>query len=454
MVWALLRPVTGNWNAASTSTAVFFFVCQVYSPIGEWLRPYVPLRTAAAMFVAVALLAAVAFGRRARAPFPAIALAVVIVALAWRVAAPVWDSALVAANDSLERPEDATAPFREPRAQFPDVYYIIADGLTRPDVLQSKFGVDVSSIVHRFRSAGMSVPGRSRSNYAQTYLSMASSLNGEYIDPAIAASWGPTDRRPLDRLVQRAEMIRRFRRAGYEFVMVGSDSTISAHHPLADRCVCPLPSGPTELESVLLAATPFGDLLDADDAAQRGHWNHVTRSFASVEAIRSDRPLLLFAHFMVPHPPFVFSRTGAYAPLLSTLDLSDGDAFPGGPVEYRRGYAAQAAYTLDRLALLVERLMARPRRPVIVIHGDHGSGLGMVHDSFERTDWEERFAIFSAYGGPDRVRPPPDDITPVNALRWAYGEATQSPWAARANRSLASTYGRPYELVDIQFASQ
>src|SRR5439155_22138158 len=141
--------------------------------------------------------------------------------------------------------------------------------------------------------------------------------------------------------------------------------------------------------------------------------------------------------------PFVFAAAGSYKPAGSRFSERDGNQFPGTREEYRGGYAAETRFVLDRLVTLADHLMHRPRRPILVIHGDHGSALGMVHGSMDRTDWTERLAIFSAYGGPEGTPAPPDDITPVNALRWAYAAATNSGWLPLPNRSYVSLYLRP-----------
>jgi hypothetical protein len=446
----VVRPFCGNWEASCAAAAIALLGYPFYPVIvGPLALPGGWAHVAAALFLLMLVVLGVIYGRAMKPPLPAAALVILAIAVGWTVVPPVFRNWAPYRAIAHVLHAGSEAPATVTAGSLPDVYYVITDGLASPDVLDSRFGVDTTAAAGRLRQLSVTVTTRSRSNYAQTYLSLASSLSGQYIDPSIASALHTRDRRPLDDLIKQGEMLARFRALGYEFVMVGSDTTMTAGHPLADRCFCPLPSGPTELEYVLLAASPLGDLVGADGATQRAHWAHVRNAFDYLEAVRSTKPLLVFAHVIAPHPPFVFAADGSFSPALSRFSEKDGDQFPGTREEYRAGYAAEARFVLDRLVTLAGRLMRRPRRPILVIHGDHGSALGMVHGSIDRTDWTERLAIFSAYGGPAGTPPPPEDISPVNALRWAYSAATLSNWSPLPNRSYVSIYRRPYDLVEV-----
>ena len=68
---------------------------------------------------------------------------------------------------------------------LPDIYYIIVDGYARQDVLHELYGFDNDEFIDSLRSRGFYVADQSRSNYSQTMLSLASSLNMSYIDDLV-----------------------------------------------------------------------------------------------------------------------------------------------------------------------------------------------------------------------------------------------------------------------------
>ena len=87
------------------------------------------------------------------------------------------------------------------RCTPPDIYYIILDGYGRSDVLKNEYGYDNSDFLNALRDLGFTVSECSQSNYAQTQMSLASSLNFNYID-VLSDRFvpGSDDRTGLDRI--------------------------------------------------------------------------------------------------------------------------------------------------------------------------------------------------------------------------------------------------------------
>jgi hypothetical protein len=451
----VFRPFSGTWRASAVATALFTLFFEFYGPIANRLYASgggrTPVVVVAAVFLGITAGMSIVWGRRLRPPFGIVAMTMLIASAAISSAGPLVRHAVVrgvAAAPWVPDLMEASPRDRRPRPAPPDVYLVILDGLARRDVLRERFNVPTAPALEHFRRLGVALPARARSNYVQTYLSLASSLNGRYIDSSIVANTSVQDRQPLQELIDESAIVRRFRAAGYEYLMVASDAAMTSRHALADRCFCVLPAGPTELEYVLLAGTPVGDLVDVDYAALRTHWRYVRDQFATLESVSGSRPLLVFAHILVPHPPFVFDADGSFAPVGDRFSMLDGTQFPGTRAEYIEGYARQARYALARLEVLFDRLLARPRRPVVVVQSDHGSALDLVHTDITAAGWSERLRIFSAFAAPDGVELPPEDITPVNAFSWAYAAATGTHWAPLPNRSYISTYQRPYDFIE------
>ena len=69
-----------------------------------------------------------------------------------------------------------------PLGYAPDIYYIILDAYGREDVLMEMFNYDNTSFLRFLESKGFYVAECSQSNYAQTMLSLTSSLNFDYLD--------------------------------------------------------------------------------------------------------------------------------------------------------------------------------------------------------------------------------------------------------------------------------
>ena len=80
--------------------------------------------------------------------------------------------------------------------EAPDIYYIILDGFARSDVLQGTYGIDNGEFLRELETLGFTIADESHSNYIQTTLSLASTLNLGYLDE-VATMVGPEANRRL-----------------------------------------------------------------------------------------------------------------------------------------------------------------------------------------------------------------------------------------------------------------
>lgn len=108
--------------------------------------------------------------------------------------------------------------------QSPDIYYIILDGFARSDTLQNLYGYDNSDFLQGLEDRGFYIAAQSYSNYSQTRLSLASSMNLRYLDGLVAYS-GENKSIPLpaQQIIQNSLVEQRFRKMGYEMISFKSD---------------------------------------------------------------------------------------------------------------------------------------------------------------------------------------------------------------------------------------
>lgn len=446
----LLRRITGDVRFASVAGTFFFVILGLFPFLftGEDAYSW-PLY---AGFLAASVAMALGLARLLDGLVGVVISWVLGVVVMWTAISAYATSAAVwpeppwrdQVDQLIARAESITV--HAPRKQ-PDIYYIVLDGLARVDVLESMYGLQARQSVGELEALGVQIPRRSRSNYAQTQLSLASALNIQYLDELAAVMGDRFDRRPLIRLIADAGAVTALRRRGYDVVVVKSGTSIGTHRESGCR-FSNLPPGPTELELALLKRLPVPNSF-FHRATLRAHRHQVMRSFDAIEDAASDRPMLVVAHVVSPHPPFVIGEDGNERLGQDYFTFIDGDAFPGSRGQYIAGYRAQAAFVLRRIARVVQRIVARSPGSYIIIHSDHGPGLGLVNTDAERTDAFERLSIFSAYYAGGDVAPVPDTMSPVNALRWALRHALDADVPLLEDRSYLSDYLHPYRLTEI-----
>jgi hypothetical protein len=329
----------------------------------------------------------------------------------------------------------------------PDIYYIIVDGYARADVLEEFYGYDNSDFLDFLAARGFYVPQYSYSNYPQTYLSLASSLNMSYLDD-IGAAMGESshDRRPLRYLIDHNSVAQLLRRAGYRFVFLASAYSATRGNPQADVCYCQT-YGLSEFENVLLTPTPFW-LWSPQSFQHEAHRRQIDSALRQLGDLPDlPEPMFVFVHIMAPHPPFVFGPRGEALDQRAPFTLSDGGDYPGDATEYIERYRGQVIYLNGRLQEVVDAILARSDTPpVIILQGDHGPR--SLEDS--ESSLRERLGILAAYhlpgGGP---RPFYDAITPVNTFRLLFNRYFGARFPVLKDESYFSAWSHPYRLVQV-----
>lgn len=340
---------------------------------------------------------------------------------------------------------------------LPDIWYFVLDGYGREDVLESDFGVTDSGIADDLRARGFYVATGARSNYAQTALSIASSLNmaplEELLDDVAAES---ENRHPLRRLIGENRVTHRLRKAGYRIVQYPGEYSMTRLADVDENRGAWFTFN--EYDYVLLGHTPLLQLSSALGYPQQ-RLSHAVRRH-TIETVlddlpRGDRdpgPTFVYAHIVAPHPPFVFAEDGRYRRSRSRMFFGDGSTWWKYAKKYKEsyedGYRAQLTYISRRVTEAVDGILANAERPpVILIQGDHGPGSHLVWTEPDQTDMHERMGILSAYLVPDPSALWPT-ITPVNSFRVVLNQVLGTDIPKADDRSWFSGFSTPYDLRD------
>lgn len=365
--------------------------------------------------------------------------------------------------------DEVSSAVPAPLADPPDIYYLILDGFAREDILAELYDYPHSALPAALEQRGFFVARRAGANYCQTALSLASSLNYKYLDPA-EDGYEPnsTDRAPLTHMIANNRVMKYLQARGYTTVACATGYDPTA---LRNADVFLEPVGKVwfldEFQSGLLQTTPVPHLVPEMDCLPfiGGGLSHpqansrrkmIRRIFEMLGEMPARKsPKFVFAHLITPHPPFLFGPRGEELNPEGVFDLSDGNAFFSRYGKSRRdyltGYRNQLMYIEQLVIAMVDAILANSTRPpIIILQADHGPGAYLDWNSSTRSNIRERLGILNACyfpdGGDTLLY---DTITPVNTFRSVFRHYFGEDLELLPDESYFSLWNNPYWFVPV-----
>ncbi len=340
-------------------------------------------------------------------------------------------------------------------ADLPDIYLIILDKYTGSEVLSQHFGFDNGEFEAFLRARGFVLPKHSRANYPQTQLALAAMLNLDYVHHL------PREVHLYD-LIENNRLAAFLKLHGYRFVFFPTPFKFTSQNRNADLQI-PVPKEVSgEFGAVWQQTTMLPELLTAGCAllgCHAGRLQYVPEGadfmdwkFERIKDLAGGEvPTFLLAHLSLPHEPYLYNADCTHREPYWPFD-----AGVLGDEEATKGYLDQISCVNRKVAVLVDSILTRSRRPpVILLQADHGHGRQGRHlpddEDLDQYGLRERMSVFAAYLLPgvsaDCIS---DSITPVSAMRLVLRHYFGADLPPMEDASYWSTEGRPFELVRIK----
>lgn len=333
--------------------------------------------------------------------------------------------------------------------QLPDIYYITLDGYASSDILRDIFSYDNREFIDYLTGKGFYVADESRSNYAMTSLSLASSLNMEYVN-YLTDILGEESKngRIILKMIKDSKVARFLKTKGYKIVYFNSGWRVVGSNPYADLDIeC---GSWDEFHIMLIKTTllrPFVKYLIEEDVRKRILFTF----FKLGEMHKIKGPKFIFAHIVCPHPPYLFGSSGE-------LVSEEKSKKYASDWENKNGYLNQLIFVNKKIKSLVGEILSKSKvHPIIILQADHGTCSTFYSSDGKKwpeypTDKNirERFRIFNAYylpSGGDRFLY--DSITPVNTFRLIFKFYFNRNEELLGDQSYYSTYKFPFKLINV-----
>jgi len=334
------------------------------------------------------------------------------------------------------------------QGEKPDIYYIILDGYSRDDALLKHLDYDNSDFLAELEALGFYVARCSASNYAQTQLSLSSSLSMDYLQALDPKYNDPQNhsRANLPAMIHESAVRQYLAGLGYQTVAFNSgffwttieDADIFLEAGGRSAKYLGLLSGTNDFEDMLIktsggllltdANTKLPEFLDIENNRRRAHRQRVLFTLDQLQEI-PDLPghKFVFAHIVSPHAPFIFGP--------------DGEPVPVG-VDKQEGYLNQVKFMNNKLLPVLKNIIDKSDSPpIILLQADHGGVIG---------NQVTRMQILNAYylpdGGDQRLY---DRISPVNTFRLVFDHYFDANYTLLPDTSYFSSYQEPYQFTLI-----
>lgn len=350
----------------------------------------------------------------------------------------------VAANDAnSDDPSNDDAKLTPP-SDPPDVWYLVFDRYGGRGVLEEWYDYDNGPFLTGLEERGFIVDDDAFANYPKTLLSMCSALTMQY--HGATAEDKSTYRARLENY--RASVL--LKEAGYAYYHFGSWHQPLRSAPNADE-VFSYQLLPSEFSMVLYQQTPVMPLV-----ARGGKRREIHAKFAAlVEVAARPGPKYVFAHFICPHPPYVFGR--------------DGGSVDAGADERGR-YRDQLHYLNQLIEEFVDDLLESSKRPPIIIltadegptvyeeDGQFGDSLQLDADTVRKINKRSRI-LFAAHlpdGHEDAFQGVHTPVNHFRAIFNAYFDAGLEIlpertyfWPRPSPRGEPASMSEPFDFVDV-----
>ena len=326
--------------------------------------------------------------------------------------------------------EEITPQNPNKTSDLPDIYYLIFDRFSGIDTLENVYNYDTSEFTGFLEEKGFYVASKSNSNYPASFLSIASSLNMEYIN-YLAEELGEDsgDQTPAFEMIQNFKIQSLLKSIGYRYIHIGNAWEPTRRNKNADKNFTYKPENLgfldlDEFSTKLLETTILPPILTKlssqknqnESAIRIDHRNRAIYQYETLLEIpdSEESPKFVFAHFIFPHPAYVLDEDCKSITEEHTKKIGE-----------LKNYLNQLTCASDMIKDVINKILeSKASSTIIILQSDTGPIppiKSTVSDNFAVSNKEalqEMTGILNAYYLPGKDKKILyRSITPVNTFR-------------------------------------
>ena len=345
-----------------------------------------------------------------------------------------------------------------PAAELPDIYVIALDGYARSDTLRSAYAYNNLPFEQEMRGLGFQFVEHCVANYPQAVLSLAATLNMDYLANLLPESEREqAGMRHVFALYHENRLFQVMRDHGYQILSFSPGlESLEPRSESVQRLAPEQALG--EFEMVLFDRTFASRVMQAyyflrykNPAYWRYDFRRERILYAFDEMGRlaqqgAPSPRVIFANLLLPEPPYLFTRDGGMAQPFGPGSLPVDKSFRGMESEYQAAYLDQLHFTNKKIAETARKIVETSKRPaVVLVMSSRGAPPTLERQSGAT---EERFSNLLAVRFPTPSEAPDtafyDTVSLVNVFRLTLNRVLGAQLPLLADETYVSAEDHPF----------
>ena len=340
----------------------------------------------------------------------------------------------------------------------PDVYYLILDEYARNDALLEYHNFSNDEFTEFLENKGFHIAKNSFANYPMSVQSIPATMNMDYIN-FLSDEIGTEVRnyKPLNEknygLYPNNMVIKNFKEMDYNIITFNTFALHLHENPLSDETFCYRDKFllDNRLVDVLARTSIFGYYVERwAEAELRQAALCVFENFGNSGKV-FDKPVFVWAHIMLPHPPWIFGPNGEEVTPGKPLLITDNPEFRDSGWEPKAQYIQQVQFANKKTIEVVENILEYNENSIIIIQGDHGTAWDTNWMEPAKEDVWQRLRNFNAIYFPDEEKRDQlkDDRTLVNTFRTVFNSYFGSDYEMLEDRMYWGWNKKPYYFEEV-----
>ena len=324
----------------------------------------------------------------------------------------------------------------------PDVYYIILDEYGGSETMKY-LNYDNSQFYEFLKEKKFIIPEKSMGNYPISQFSIASSLNMEYLSD-LSNNVGKNSKSyiPVKEMLYNNPVMKNFKSLEYDIVIVQSSLIPPENYLLVDDIICHNEEMDSMLLDTVVRASMIGYFVERYDEEKKR--DQIKCAFSEIKTIgnNKDKPIFAFIHILLPHPPNIFGPNGE--------SVIPGSSISSEIYDEKIAYIDQLKFANKEITKVIEKILDKNEKSIIILQGDHGSGLDVDFKNPDESMMLQRLSILNAYYAPEISKNRfHENITPVNSFRIIFNGYFNGDYKILEDRNYWNSGDAPWDFHDV-----